>query len=412
MPTTIDKLSLGSAIAANKSLTTNAAAPSAPNAQAHAQHLLASMSFTPSTPAGLYASAQKQDETSRPPPYRYETLPRSLGRFGSDLRANPAPAASDAPDGRADKNGMAYRITAPGVNGKGMPVIFINGINTGPTRASQEAAGISKFTGRPVDLIYNASDLGIALGNTVDHVQGKAGRQFDRSQPHNISHESRYGRDFEKTFAIGRALFSAIPDKSTAAWAKNNALNNPPAAVTAAAKIYDQLVQTDKSGATVRLVGFSQGANILQIALRKVRDELANDPRYKNRVAAMMARVQVMTLGGAANFDDFKRSGVKNVTAAAHKNDIVAQIFGVNPDRLLKGDSNPFVAMQDAATAAGMAQHLNYLSTLEPGQNGPTKGNPDVARLIRDWMGGRDRGAINNVLQDYYPVQNRSDGSA
>lgn len=102
----------------------------------------------------------------------------------------------------------------------------------------------------------------------------------------------------------------------------------------------------------------------------------------------MLARVQVLTLGGAANANDFPPA--VNVTSIAHQTDIVSQYFGANRAAFGRGDLGDFVNF--IREGFGMRQHLNYLGA---------NSNPEVARQMQDWVTNPPRQDRDVILPDY-----------
>ncbi len=323
---------------------------------------------------GLYASAaaaSKAGSSNDLSNYRVLSLPADRSLFAGDTRPNPTPFPADN-EKAADNsnNGRSYRITAEGVNARGTPIVFVNGINTDLVTAHQTAAELSSITGRPVDLIYNASDPIAGVLQTAGHF-GIEGAETS----------SRMGLG-PTSGAVGNILGSAVTPRA-AEWAKDNVLPNPPAANVAAEQILDQLSATEASGAPVRVVGYSQGAAITAEALGKVNEHLTQT-MGADKAEETMGRVHVMTLGGASNRQDYASSNVTNVTAITHDNDLISQYFGEN--RAAPGQAtgeNPLEILQRTADATTLAQHLNYL----PGMaGGHSAGDPAVDRAIDQWM--------------------------
>lgn len=102
----------------------------------------------------------------------------------------------------------------------------------------------------------------------------------------------------------------------------------------------------------------------------------------------MLARVQVMTLGGAANANDFPAA--VNVTSIAHRSDIVSQYFGANRDAFGRGNVIDFFNF--VRDGFGIPQHLNYFGL---------NGNPEVARRMQDWIQNPAAVDRNVILPDY-----------
>ncbi len=251
------------------------------------------------------------------------------------------------------------------------------------------------MTGRPVELVYNNSDPAVAAGVSLGHerrlAQARAEADYNNLRPEVRSVIERVPNGRED-FILGRMtryLAEATADPRTADWAKRNALQNPPAARTQADRILSQLASP--SNEPVYVVGYSQGAAISAQALRMVEQELVQ--RHGSATAnQMLARVQVLTLGGAANANDFPAA--VNVTSIAHRGDIVSQYFGANREALGRGNAGDFVNF--VKDGFGLPQHLNYFAM----DGNP--GNPEVARWIQQhWMQNPAAGDRNIILPDY-----------
>ncbi len=290
-------------------------------------------------------------------------------------------------------NGAAFRVTAPGVNPNAAPpVIVVNGIMTPFSGATSLAQEVSRVTGRPVEMVYNNSDPAVAAGMSLAHHarQARARAEADYNNlPLPIRLAVGLNPANREAFILGRTtryLAEATASPATADWVKRNALQNPPAAQTQANLILSQLESYPNS--PVRVVGYSQGAAISAEALRLVERHLVQ--QHGQAVAnQMLARVQVLTLGGAANANDFPAA--VNVTSIAHRTDIVSQYFGANRSAFGQGHIGDFVNF--IREGFGVRQHLNYL--------GPN-GNPEVARQMQNWMTNPPQQDRNLILLDYH----------
>ncbi len=329
-----------------------------------------------------------------------------VARYNAGLSpsANPAsPVQLPTTDPRlledARYNGTVHRVKAPGGINPGPPVIVVNGINTTLGNTALEGARgfareMSQMTGRSVELVYNNSDAavgaGVSLGHETRRARARAEADYNALPPQMRSYIETVpgGRE---SYILGRTtryLAEATTDPRTADWAKRNALQNPPAAQTQANMILSQLANYPND--LVRVIGYSQGAAISAQALRMVEQELVrrHGPATANQ---MLARVQVLTLGGAANANDFPAA--VNVTSIAHQGDVVSQYFGANREAFGRGNAGDFVNF--VKDGFGLPQHLNYF----PVDGNP--GNPEVARWVQDWM--RNPAAVdrNVILPDY-----------
>lgn len=289
-------------------------------------------------------------------------------------------------------NGAAFRVTAPGVNPNAAPpVIVVNGIMTPFSGAASLAQEVSRVTGRPVEMVYNNSDPAVAAGIALAH-HARQARARAEADYNNLPLPVRLAMGLNpanrEAFILGRTtryLAEATVNPATADWVKRNTLQNPPAAQTQANMILSQLENYPNS--PVRVVGYSQGAAISAEALRLVERHLVQ--QHGRAVAdQMLARVQVLTLGGAANANDYPSA--VNVTSIAHQTDIVGQYFGANRDAFGRGDIGDFVNF--IREGFGMRQHLNYLGA---------NGNPEVARRMQDWMTNPPQHDRNLILPDY-----------
>ncbi|QUV99605.1 hypothetical protein J8C02_09285 [Chloracidobacterium sp. MS 40/45] len=309
-------------------------------------------------------------------------------------RPNPAAPPRVSPlSADSHLNGAAFRVTAPGVNpNAGPPVIVVNGISTPFAGATSFAQEMSRMTGRPVEMVYNNSDPAVAAGVSLAHHSRQA-RTRAEADYNNLPLAVRVAMNIispanREAFILGRTaryLAEATVNPATADWTKRNALQNPPAAQTQANMILSQLANHPND--PVRVIGYSQGAAISAEALRMVEQELVR--RHGSATAnQMLARVQVMTLGGAANANDFPAA--VNVTSVAHQSDIVSQYFGANRPAFGRGSVGDFVNF--VRDGFGIPQHLNYFGA---------SGNPEVARRMQDWM--RNPAAVdhNVILPDY-----------
>ncbi len=303
---------------------------------------------------------------------------------------NPAvpPARSDlARDSHL--NGQTFRVTGQGANpNAGPPVIVVNGIHTRQADAAALARDISRITGRSVDLVYNNSDRNVAGGTVVSRVTEQAWARAEADY-NRLPWPARLamGAEGRNGFILGRATRYTAElgaDPATADWAKRNVLQNPPAAQTQANLVLSQLREHN---GPVRVVAYSQGAAISAEALRMVERDLV---QRHGRSAAdqMLSRIQVMTLGGAANAGDFPSR--VNVTSVAHQNDIVSQYFGANRGALGRGNVEDF--RRFVGEGFGLRQHGNYVGA---------NGNPEVARHMRAWMSNPASGDRNLILPDY-----------
>jgi hypothetical protein len=339
--------------------------------------------------------------------YRYMTLPRSTGTF-RDNRENPAAAPYESKENyaRAEFNGMAYRIVAKDVQARGTPITFINGSNNSPKTAAQRGAELSGITGRPVDLIYNAGDRKVAHEKTISHFTAVASRVFDQRDPPRLNADEETQRQIRRSTYIVQVLAHAALTNQGTHWIKNNVLHNPPAAVTAASMILAQLRSTEKAQAPVRVAAHSQGLAVLSEALNKVNSVLTatHGAAHAKR---MMARIQVLALGGAANAQDFARLNVTNYTSVFHDTDLVTRYFGDNRGNLLRG--NPVAlatVLRNMIDPRQDMQHRNYLATGAEGRYAAVVADPMVANQIRAWMQPQNR--FNNAakligLPDFNP---------
>ncbi|MGQ9897013.1 MAG: lipase family protein [Acidobacteriota bacterium] len=305
--------------------------------------------------------------------------------------AAPPPVSPLASDSRL--NGAAFRMTAPGVNpNAGPPVIVVNGIATPFSGAAGLAQEMSRMTGRPVEMVYNNSDPVVAAGMSLTHharqARARAEADYDklplplRFTMNIVSPASR------EAFILGRTtryLAEATVNPATADWVKRNALQNPPAAQTQANMILSQLASYPND--PVHIIGYSQGAAISAEALRMVERELVRQHGVAT-ANQMLSRVQVLTLGGAANANDFPAA--VNVTSIAHQSDIVGQYFGANRQAFGRGNRGDFVNF--VRDGFGVPQHLNYFGA---------NGNPEVARRMQDWMRNPASVDRNVILPDY-----------
>jgi hypothetical protein len=304
--------------------------------------------------------------------------------------ASPVPTTNPELARDAQHNGTVHRVTAPGVTpNAGPPVVVVNGINTTFTDATRLAQEVSRLTGRPAELVYNNSDpavaAGVSLGRERELARARAEADYNNLHPNVRVAISR------EDFILGRTaryLAEAAANPATADRIKQNELHNPPAAQEAANRILTHLAEYPNE--RVPVLVYSQGAAISAEALRLVERELV---RQHGRDVAnqMLARVQVLTLGGAADADDFPAA--VNVTSIAHRNDIVSQYFGANRDALGRGNVGDFFNFV-FREGFGIPQHTNYL--------GPD-GNPEVARRVQDWIQNPAAGDHNVILPDYRP---------
>ncbi len=301
--------------------------------------------------------------------------------------ASPVPTTDPELARDAQHNGTVHRVTAPGVTpNAGPPVIVVNGVNTKFADAMNFAQDMSRMTGRPAELVYNNSDPAVAAGVSLGRE-----RQLARARAEADYNPSDVPPADREAFILGRTaryLAEAAANPATADRIKQNELHNPPAAQTQANMILSQL--TNYPNEPVRVIGYSQGAAISAEALRLVERELV---RQHGRDVAnqMLARVQVLTLGGAADADDFPAA--VNVTSIAHQGDSVSQYFGANRDALGRGNVVDFFNFV-FREGFGIPQHTNYF--------GPD-GNPEVARLVQDWIQNPAAGDRNVILPDYWP---------
>ncbi len=250
------------------------------------------------------------------------------------------------------------------------------------------------MTGRPVELVYNNSDPAVAAGVTLGR-ERRLAQERAEADYNNLPAPTRAViervPDGRKNFILGRTtryLAEAAADPRTTDWAKRNALQNPPAAQTQANLILSQLA--NHPNGPVRVIGYSQGAAISAEALRRVEQELVQ--RYGSATAnQILARVQVLTLGGAANANDFPAA--VNVTSIAHRSDIVSQYFGANREALGRGNAGDFVNF--VKDGFGLPQHLNYFSM----DGNP--GNPEVARQVQGWINNSSSTDRTIILPDY-----------
>ena len=302
--------------------------------------------------------------------------------------ASPVPTTNPELARDAQYNGTVHRVTAPGVNpNAGPPVTVINGINTRFADATRLAQEASRLTGRPAELVYNNSDPAVAAGVALG-LERQLARALAEADYNNLPPALRPAD--REAFILGRTtryLAEAAANPATADRIKRNVLQNPPAAQEAANRILTHLAEYPNE--RVPVLVYSQGAAINAETLRLVERELVRlqGPARANQT---LARVQVLTLGGAADADDFPAA--VNVTSIAHQGDSVSQYFGANREAFGRGNVVDFFNF--VRDGFGIPQHTNYL--------GPN-GNPEVARLVQDWIQNPAAGDRNVILPDYRP---------
>jgi hypothetical protein len=302
--------------------------------------------------------------------------------------ASPVPTTNPELARDAQYNGTVHRVTAPGVTpNAGPPVVVVNGINTTFTDATRLAQEASRLTGRPAELVYNNSDPAVAAGVALG-LERQLARALAEADYNNLPPALRPAD--REAFILGRTtryLAEAAGNPATADRIKRNVLQNPPVAQETANSILRNLAEYPNE--RVPVLVYSQGAAINAETFRLVERELVR--QYGRDVAnQMLARVQVLTLGGAADADDFPAA--VNVTSIAHQGDSVSQYFGANRDALGRGNVGDFFNF--VREGFGIPQHTNYL--------GPN-GDPEVARLVQDWIQNPAAGDRNVILPDYRP---------
>ncbi|MDH3492413.1 MAG: hypothetical protein OEM82_02600 [Acidobacteriota bacterium] len=292
-------------------------------------------------------------------------------------------------------NGYAYRITTTNqANSDLPPVIFINGINTSLTGASETAASVGELTGANVDLVYNSSDPAVGAKVTLAHFHEIAKDNANGEATKGIRWSLRHGLEFPfmvRNRVYRETMASAAFGQQGGEWAKYNALNNPPAAQTAANLILDQL---NSHNGVVNVAGYSQGGAIGAEALRRVE---ANLVAIHGRAKAddMLSRVRFLGIGAAAESTDFP-SAVK-FNGIAHRGDVVPEYFGISRNRRAPGLGAILKALTPG-NGWGVEQHVNYLDD----QHGAgSAGDPLSERLVREWFGGLNIG--EQVIRDFEP---------
>jgi hypothetical protein len=234
-------------------------------------------------------------------------------------------------------NGQMTTIFPSGGDNGVSHVLYINGINTDPAGARSEGQRIANAVGAPIDAIYQQS----SIGNVVLREAAVLAARIAILGP--------FG-------GFGVTLAKARTDLM-------KKLENPEAAKTAANQIVERL-GTPQSKNEVRLIGYSQGATISAQALRMVSSQLKQ--KYgATAAAAMMNRVHVLSVGGAARRSDFP-AGIE-LTQIYNKYDIVSQFFGDNRTPLL----------QSLRLGADILKPHFYFS------------DPAALRQIEQWQEGR-----------------------
>jgi hypothetical protein len=291
---------------------------------------------------------------------------------------NPASPERASPAARdAGHNGNAYRIVGENINTKANPVIFVNGINTDLAGARRTAAEISQMTGAPVDLAYNSSSPVTAGGRTSAHFWNLSRTEAEAAVPREGIFSNASVRNARVNVLAARIYAGHTADPNTADWAKRNSLHNPPTAQTTANLILDQL----KTGSgSVNVVAYSQGGAITTDALRRLESQGVD-----------LSRVRVLTVGAAADRDDFPSS--VHVSSLAHRTDFISQFFGEN-----RANLNINAVGSQALDGGRLTQHTNYFA----GQGGGNPGDPNAERLLRHWHNGNsfDFQLLNDVEQE------------
>jgi|GEM_PF-3552906 FOG: TPR repeat len=213
---------------------------------------------------------------------------------------NPAaPEAGDALTSDARFNGKVFEVSAEGVNAYKDPIFYVNGINTSLKDATAAAKQLSRETNTPVSLVYNNSSLATAVEKGLSNPE---------------------------------------------------ILNNPPAAQALAGLMNEQRAKNKEALA----IGSSQGAMI--VAEAATRATKCSPPKNE------LCNIRVLTIGGAAMFDQFPQCSLKS--GIAHKSDLVSRLMGESPALL----PNTF----------SIEQHTNYFQ------------DPATMNLLKQWLKGDD----------------------
>ncbi|MEZ5305736.1 MAG: hypothetical protein R2684_01185 [Pyrinomonadaceae bacterium] len=282
-----------------------------------------------------------------------------------------------------DLNGNAYRISSDGAFGDS--VIFINGINTSLGGARETAASLSRLTGSPVDLVYNSGDPSVAADRALEHFDAIA-RQRAMAASRGLWPGARQVV-WAKVYASEMAEFAV--SREAGDWTKQNALQNPEAAETAANLILERLENGDGN---VNVVGYSQGGAIGAEALRYVEAELVS--KYGSEKATeMLGRVRILGLGAAADGNDFPE-GVR-FSGIAHRGDVVPRYFGISRNGSNPGIGSIFSALRPG-NGWGIEQHVNYLDNQG---SYSSDGDPISELLVRQWSSGGELGT--RIIRDF-----------
>ncbi len=296
--------------------------------------------------------------------------------------SNPAsPAAGDPAAIDAARNGNAYRVVAPNANPNQTPVLFVNGINTDLAGARRTAAEVSRLTGAPVDLAYNASSSTVALNRTLAHFQARANREAVAAVPARLQpdpNDNRFvagvksrARDAWIATDTQRRVAGYALSPESADWGKRNAIQNPPTAQTTANLILEQLNNTN---GPVNVVAYSQGGAITTEALRRLENQGVD-----------VSRVRVLAIGAAADTgvdapeltNDFPAN--VRVSSFAHETDGISQYFGEN-----RNNFNGWTAWNQGLDRGRFTQHTNYFR----GQGAGAAADPNAERLLQRWYAG------------------------
>jgi hypothetical protein len=266
--------------------------------------------------------------------YQYTIFFLETNSTCSTIPYNPAqPTSNEALYSDWKLNGNDYSYPQY-VKGKTDSVIFyVNGIETGINEAKAQMVELSRITGSTVWLVYNASSLNSAVGITAKH--------FKESP--NLWSE-----------------YWTVKNPERMDWAKDHALNNPPAA----RRIGSSVEGLVKQGIKVSIIGYSQGAAIVLAAMK------CFSPRFNS------SRVRILLIGGAAKTSEIVGAGP--VSGFAHKSDGVAEVFGDAP----KTDSY-------VSDLSNSHQHTNYLKGQSTAKD---DGDAEAVTLIKRWVKGENFG--------------------
>ena len=301
-----------------------------------------------------------------------------------DLKSLSSTTSTDTP--RPLTNGQSITLYPQGGGGTETPIIYINGIDMSSDQAQQEGQILANITNRPVDAIYQKTDL------TLTKVEGGVWGGITSVGGGTVT--TLFGAGIGSAIAPGPGtIIGGIVGFFTGFFATATSLapievkallKNDEASKTEAGKILNQLGDTNSNN-QVHVVAYSQGAAITAQTLSKLKDQLKN--QYGEGAAnKMMSRINVLSLGGAANIGDFPKE--VNVVSAYRQKDVVSQYLGDNSNGLegFEFDLKP---------------HLYYLS------------DPNVRYdIIPRWLKGElKRGKVsplpNNSAIEYPSVQFR-----